>query len=119
MTDDPVAFFVALLEDVGDFVLALLFILDVHYRVVNVGIELLSGCSEGLDAELIEHFGRRFEDERESVCDLLGFGVLRRPFEIVDDRKNFFERVGISVGVKTVAFLCRTLSEVVVLGADS
>ena len=54
----PVAFFVALLQNFGYRVFAELFVLYLHNSIMNYRIERVAACAVGLDSQLSECLGK-------------------------------------------------------------
>lgn len=117
--DHPIAHFEALLELLHDLALALFGVFHVHDGVVLVGIEFLTDGLDRRDAERLERFEELGHRHFHALFISLVRGLLpERPFEIIKDRQQLFERVGLDVGVDVVALFGRALAEIVVFGAE-
>ena len=118
--DHPIAHFEALLELLHDLALALFGVFHVHDGVVLVGIEFLTDGLDRRDAERPERFEELGHRHFHALFISLVRGLLpERPFEIIKDRQQLFERVGLDVGVDVVALSGGALAEIVVFGAES
>ena len=87
-TDNLFADLEALLEDLGDDVLAKLFRIDVHHGVVQVGVELIAHIAEDFYAQGGEDLHQLIHGHLHAllVGGILG-GLVQRPFQVVVDGK--------------------------------
>ena len=113
--DDFVAHLEALLEDLGDHILAKAFVLRMHHRIVEVGIEAVAWGPEDLHAQACENLHKLIHGELHAllVGDILG-GLVQSPLQIVIYGKQLHDGICLAVAVGGFFLLDGTLAEIVV-----
>ena len=113
--DDLFADEEALLEDLGDHILAQTLLLDVHHGVVPRGIKDFSDLAEARHAQTLHDLHQLVHGHFDALLVRLVGGFLReRTLEIVVDRQELADGLGFDDGVKIIFFLLAALAEIVI-----
>ena len=114
-TDDLFADDKALLEDLGDHILAQPFLFDVHHGVVPRGIKGFTDLAEARHAKALHDLHQLVHGHLDAFFVRLVGSLLRKgSFKVVVHRQELSDGLGPDDGVELVFFLLAALAEVVV-----
>ena len=109
----------AFLENLDNLVLAFVFIIDVHHRIMHRRIELLTQALDFRDPQLLQCGAELRHDHLDAFLVGLVFRVLfQGALQIVIDRQELGHGVGLDVAVERILFLLAAFAEVVILRTD-
>ena len=119
-SDYSVAELCPLLENLGNCVLAIVFVFLVHNRVVEIRVKSFALRVKNLDLEFCERFTELIEYELNTlfivfVCARVCYCALK----IVIKREKCFDCFRLRIAIYRFLFLCCALSEIVILCSEA